>query len=161
FAAALGGAGNLAAVEACTTRLRLQVRDQGAVNEAALRALGARGFVRPGPDLLQVVLGPQADQVAGEIRASLAPPAIGAAAGSAAQAIAAAAPDADFRNIEVCDGRLRLRLPAGARLDEAALRRIGLRGLFRKGDRLHLLVGPGAAGLAEQLAAGQAGPAAS
>jgi N-acetylglucosamine PTS system EIICBA or EIICB component len=36
-----------------------------------LRALGARGVVRPGGNALQVVLGPVADQVAGEIRASL------------------------------------------------------------------------------------------
>src|SRR5688572_2733402 len=72
FALALGGAANLAAVDACTTRLRLTIRDPAAVDEAALKALGARGVVRPSPDALQVVLGPQADQVAGEIRAHLA-----------------------------------------------------------------------------------------
>ena len=45
FLAALGGAGNLTSVDACTTRLRLIVVDQGAVNEPALKALGARGIL--------------------------------------------------------------------------------------------------------------------
>ncbi len=71
FIEALGGAPNLTEVEACTTRLRLGVVDGGKINEAALRQLGARGVVRPSPTSLQVVLGPIADQVAGEIRDAL------------------------------------------------------------------------------------------
>ncbi|MDR6628011.1 N-acetylglucosamine-specific PTS transporter subunit IIBC, partial [Caulobacter segnis] len=74
FAQALGGAGNLQSVDACTTRLRLIVADQAQVNEAALKALGARGIVRPSDKALQVVLGPIADTVAGEIRAALGAP---------------------------------------------------------------------------------------
>jgi N-acetylglucosamine PTS system EIICBA or EIICB component len=69
FVAALGGASNLITIDACTTRLRLRLADPTRVDEAALKALGARGMVRPGGDALQVVLGPIADQVAGEIRA--------------------------------------------------------------------------------------------
>jgi PTS system N-acetylglucosamine-specific IIC component len=72
FVAALGGAGNLVSVDACTTRLRLVVADQSAVDEAGLKALGSRGMVRPSDKALQVVLGPVADQVAGEIRAAMA-----------------------------------------------------------------------------------------
>src|SRR5438309_1315454 len=71
FVLALGGADNLAAVNACMTRLRLNLNDPANVDETQLRALGARGIVRPGGNALQVVLGPIADQVAGEIRASL------------------------------------------------------------------------------------------
>jgi N-acetylglucosamine PTS system EIICBA or EIICB component len=71
FLAALGGAANLRRVDACTTRLRLIVANQSRVDEAQLRRLGARGFVRPSDSALQVVLGPIADQVAGEIRAAL------------------------------------------------------------------------------------------
>jgi PTS system N-acetylglucosamine-specific IIC component len=71
FIAALGGPGNLVSVDACTTRLRLVVSDQSAVNESALKQLGARGVVRPSANALQVVLGPIADQVAGDIRAGL------------------------------------------------------------------------------------------
>ena len=68
---ALGGAGNLVSVDACATRLRLIVADQSKVNEAALKALGARGLIRPSDKALQIVLGPIADQVAADIRAEL------------------------------------------------------------------------------------------
>jgi PTS system N-acetylglucosamine-specific IIC component len=68
---ALGGAANLVTVDACTTRLRLVVVDQGAVDLGALKQLGARGTIRPSQDTLQVVVGPIADQVAGDIRAAL------------------------------------------------------------------------------------------
>ena len=68
YVEALGGAANLVSVDACTTRLRLVVADQARVNEPALKALGARGLVRPSPRDLQVVLGPIADQVAREMK---------------------------------------------------------------------------------------------
>ena len=71
FVAALGGPTNLREVGACTTRLRLIVADQSAVDEANLKALGARGILRPAPEALQVVLGPIADAVAMDIRAAL------------------------------------------------------------------------------------------
>jgi PTS system N-acetylglucosamine-specific IIC component len=71
FVAALGGAANLREVGACTTRLRLIVADQAAVDEPGLKALGARGILRPAPEALQVVLGPIADAVAMDIRAAL------------------------------------------------------------------------------------------
>lgn len=68
FVAALGGAANLVSIDACTTRLRLIVADQGKVDEAALKALGARGVIRPSEKAIQIVLGPVADQVAGDMR---------------------------------------------------------------------------------------------
>ena len=71
FVAALGGAGNLTSVAACTTRLRLVVSDQAAVDEARLKVLGARGLIRPSANGLQVVLGPIADSVAAEMQAEL------------------------------------------------------------------------------------------
>jgi PTS system N-acetylglucosamine-specific IIC component len=63
---------NLKLVDACTTRLRLEVVDDSLVNEPALRTLGARGIVRPSRNVLQVVIGPQAEIVAGEIREAMA-----------------------------------------------------------------------------------------
>ena len=71
FIAALGGPANLVTVDACTTRLRLVVKDQKAVDDTALKRLGARGVVRPSANALQVVLGPIADQVATDIRRGL------------------------------------------------------------------------------------------
>ncbi len=69
---ALGGAENLVNVDACTTRLRLKVRDSGIINKPILKALGAKGFVTPAPDSVQVILGPQAEIVASSIRDTLA-----------------------------------------------------------------------------------------
>jgi PTS system N-acetylglucosamine-specific IIC component len=154
FVLALGGAANLAAVDACTTRLRLTVRDQAAVDEAALRALGARGMVKPSPDALQVVLGPQADQVAGEIRAHLAAGPATRAPTADAKAIAAALPGADLSAVEVVDSRLRLTVDAAAVIDEAALKAAGVRAIFRRGEQLHLLLGPSAASVALALSRG-------
>jgi len=67
FIRALGGTRNIKLVDACTTRLRLELADGSLASEQALRALGARGIVRPGQNVMQVVLGPQAEIVAGEI----------------------------------------------------------------------------------------------
>ena len=68
FVAALGGPENLASIAACTTRLRLTLADPARIDESALRSLGARGVVRPGGATVQVVLGPTADLIAGEMR---------------------------------------------------------------------------------------------
>ena len=64
--AALGGSDNVVEIEPCITRLRCEVSDAAAVDEAGLRAAGAVGVVRSG-SVVQVVLGPQADVIAEEI----------------------------------------------------------------------------------------------
>ena len=71
YITALGGPSNITSVDACTTRLRLVVESQEAINVEALKALGARGVVRPSATALQVVIGANADQIAGEIREAL------------------------------------------------------------------------------------------
>ena len=68
---ALGGADNLINVDACTTRLRLVVRSSENINKPILKALGAKGFVTPAPDSVQVILGPQAEIIASNIRDTL------------------------------------------------------------------------------------------
>jgi PTS system N-acetylglucosamine-specific IIC component len=171
FIAALGGAANLTAVEACTTRLRLVVADQGRVDEAALKALGSRGVVRPSPRDLQVVLGPQADDVAREIRAALGAPS-GRSADPAARAtpepataagiavpdpegvVAALGGAANIRAVSVASSRIRLALASASQLDEAQLRRLGVRAIARPaGDVVHLILGSAAGPLAVQLQA--------
>jgi PTS system N-acetylglucosamine-specific IIC component len=62
---------NLQAVDACTTRLRLTVRNSAMLDGSVLAALGAMGVVKPSKTAAQVILGPIADQIAGEIRARL------------------------------------------------------------------------------------------
>ena len=69
--AAFGGADNLKAVDACITRLRIEVADKAGVDAAALRALGAAGVIEVGNNV-QAVFGTQADELKDEIRAALA-----------------------------------------------------------------------------------------
>ncbi len=160
FVAALGGAANLASIDACTTRLRLVVADQDAVDEARLRALGAKGIVRPSAQALQVVLGPEADLVATEMRAAAGP--LGEVA--ADDRTDAAAPAADvtpwlaalggrenLAEVTANPSRLMLRLRDDA-VDEAALAALGVRAVARTNGMLHLLV-PGAEPIGRGLAA--------
>ncbi|MEO3798795.1 glucose PTS transporter subunit EIIB [Nonomuraea sp. B1E8] len=64
--AALGGAGNIIEIEPCITRLRTEVRDASMVDQAALRAAGAHGVMAAG-NVVQVVVGPEADTIASDI----------------------------------------------------------------------------------------------
>lgn len=66
--AALGGADNLVEIDACTTRLRLRIRNQELVDEVSLKSLGAAGILRPTADTLQVVIGLRADEIASNMR---------------------------------------------------------------------------------------------
>ncbi|WP_108819091.1 N-acetylglucosamine-specific PTS transporter subunit IIBC [Pseudovibrio sp. Alg231-02] len=65
---ALGGSANLFEIDACATRLRLKVVDSDAINEAVLKQLGVHGVIKPAAGSVQVVVGPIADQLAGEIK---------------------------------------------------------------------------------------------
>ncbi|KVT59820.1 N-acetylglucosamine-specific PTS transporter subunit IIBC [Burkholderia ubonensis] len=71
YIAALGGAGNLTVVDACTTRLRLTVADPDKVSEPDLKAIGARGVLKRGGNSVQVIIGPEADIIADEMRAAI------------------------------------------------------------------------------------------
>ena len=157
FVQALGGSSNLTQVDACTTRLRLVVADQSRVDEAALRTLGTRGFVRPSPTALQVVLGPIADQVAGEIRAAMGSntPAIPMAKVAAATTptsapldiarLRAALGGADNIRSAVANAtRLCIDVVHNARVDEPSLRACGVRSVARFDCTVHLIVGAAA-----------------
>jgi PTS system N-acetylglucosamine-specific IIC component len=74
YIAALGGASNLTLVDACTTRLRLSVVDAEKISEPQLKAIGARGVLKRDARNVQVVIGPEADMIADEIRAAMAGP---------------------------------------------------------------------------------------
>ena len=64
--AALGGDDNINDLEACITRLRVEVDDPDLVDEAALKAAGAFGVVQQVTSV-QVVVGPEADTLAEDI----------------------------------------------------------------------------------------------
>ncbi|MEU0516922.1 glucose PTS transporter subunit EIIB [Streptosporangium sp. NPDC006007] len=64
--AGLGGVQNIIEIEPCITRLRTEVRDAAKVDQAALRAAGAHGVMTAG-NVVQVVVGPEADTIASDI----------------------------------------------------------------------------------------------
>ncbi|ROS77055.1 PTS system N-acetylglucosamine-specific IIB component (Glc family) [Cellulomonas sp. PhB143] len=63
---ALGGRTNVVELEPCITRLRVEVADTEQVDEAGLKATGAFGVVRSGR-IVQVIVGPEADNLAAEL----------------------------------------------------------------------------------------------
>ena len=65
---ALGGFNNIVTITPCVTQLRCEVSDSALVDDGALRAAGAHGVVVKGA-LVQVVVGPMADDVAHQIEA--------------------------------------------------------------------------------------------
>jgi PTS system N-acetylglucosamine-specific IIB component len=64
--AGLGGADNILDIEPCATRLRTEVRDPSKVDTAALKTAGAYGVLTAGT-VIQVVVGPEADNLASDI----------------------------------------------------------------------------------------------
>lgn len=71
YLAALGGKENLKTIDACATRLRVEVADDGKVDTPALKSLGARGVVKGAAGSVQVVIGPEADLISDEIKKEL------------------------------------------------------------------------------------------
>ncbi|MFP6557028.1 N-acetylglucosamine-specific PTS transporter subunit IIBC [Paraburkholderia sp. B3] len=98
---ALGGAANLKVVDACTTRLRLSVADPAKVSEPALKVIGARGVLKRGGESVQVIIGPEADIIADEIRSEI-KRGVGAAPQAPAQSVAPAQP-AEAAAVAVAD----------------------------------------------------------
>jgi N-acetylglucosamine PTS system EIICBA or EIICB component len=131
FVTALGGAGNFSEVAACTTRLRLNLADNRAIDESMLKKLGSRGVLRSGSTGLQVVLGPVADQVAGEIRAALRSGAFsfGASGFDAAAALAALGGRSNVTTVESLAGRVAVRVAEVDAINERVLTSLGVRGI--------------------------------
>jgi PTS system N-acetylglucosamine-specific IIC component len=172
FVAALGGANNLRSVDACTTRLRLVVADAQKIDATRLKALGARGIVKPSANAVQVVLGPIADQVAAEMRGFLARGGVTVERASAIETqaapsvvktsvavrdggalLAALGGAGNVRDLSVCSSRLRVGVMRSDAVDEGALKAAGARGVVKLGNAVHVVIGPAAAQLAELLQA--------
>lgn len=71
YVTALGGADNLIEIGACTTRLRLILKDRGLASEAQIKQLGAKAVLNIGEKGLQVVIGPESDRIASAMRAHI------------------------------------------------------------------------------------------
>ncbi|AJY28271.1 PTS system, N-acetylglucosamine-specific IIBC component [Burkholderia thailandensis 34] len=175
YIAALGGAANLSVVDACTTRLRLSVVDPEKVSEADLRTIGARGVLKRGGSSVQVIIGPEADLIADEIRATLgsgaasfsatAAPAAPVAATATAAGTQAGPLDPEptrwlavfggATNVASLDAVAATRLRVVVR-DPSAVDRQRLATLdvaWVAGDTFHIVCGPSAPRYAQQLAA--------
>lgn len=141
--------------DACTTRLRLVLADNKAIDEAMLKRLGARGILRASAQGLQVVLGPIADQVAGEIRAVLRSPAPAIDTPGAINApglIAALGGPENVLDLGTFAGRLLIRTARPDRVDPSALAKLGIRGIAcSAADSIQLLVAGPAEKWAEPL----------
>ncbi|RDU99917.1 N-acetylglucosamine-specific PTS transporter subunit IIBC [Trinickia dinghuensis] len=168
YIAALGGAQNLTLIDACTTRLRLSVADSGKISEPALKAAGARGVLKKDARNVQVVIGPEADMIADEMRAVVAG---GAAQAASAPAAAAKAPDGQAgpldpdpmrwlavfggaTNVVALDSVAATRLRVVVR-DPASVDRQRLAVLdvaWVSADTFHIVCGPAAQRYAQQLA---------
>ena len=183
FIRALGGTRNIKLVDACTTRLRLELADDSLVSEEALRTLGARGVVRPAQNVMQVVIGPQAEIVAGEIRDALSSgeyAGITAVDGKALAALESpkTVPVGKAHSTEVESSmadhlleafggianvqkaehlavtRLRFVLRDGGKADNEALKRSGATGFVRASDSVwHVIAGQQAAAVAAAVGA--------
>jgi PTS system N-acetylglucosamine-specific IIC component len=153
FIEALGGAANLASVDACTTRLRLVVRNQSTIDEARLKSLGARGLVRPSERDLQVVVGATADQLAREIKEALAEaPTTSSFAADAL--VTALGGRANVVSVETRSSRLLIGVAKSELVDEAAAIAAGARAAVKTGaGRVHVIVGRNAVDVGRALSA--------
>jgi N-acetylglucosamine PTS system EIICBA or EIICB component len=177
YIAALGGAANLSLVDACTTRLRLSVVDPGKVSEADLKTIGARGVLKRGATSVQVIIGPEADIIADEIRTTIAqgggveaaPAAAAAAPVAAAKATGAVAAEGPLdpdparwlavfggaTNIVSLDAiastRLRVVVTDPSSVDRQRLAALDV--AWVSADTFHIVVGDAAQRYAQQLSA--------
>ncbi|CAM4336762.1 PTS N-acetylglucosamine transporter subunit IIB [Bacillus manliponensis] len=68
YVMALGGKENLTIIDNCATRLRLEVKDAGLVNEAALKRAGAKGVMKLSNTSVQVIVGTNVESVADDMK---------------------------------------------------------------------------------------------
>ncbi|MGF6758532.1 N-acetylglucosamine-specific PTS transporter subunit IIBC [Paraburkholderia sp. GAS42] len=174
YIAALGGASNLTLVDACTTRLRLSVVDSNQVSEADLKTVGARGVLKRGATNVQVIIGPEADMIADEIRttidqggalevkpAAVATPVVAASGGVAAEGgpldpdparwLAVFGGAGNVVSIDaVAATRLRVVVRDASAVDRQRLNALDV--AWVTDDTFHIVVGQAAARYAQQLA---------
>ena len=67
----LGGKDNVASLDNCITRLRLEIRDNTLVNEKKIKSAGVAGVMRPGKTSVQVIVGTKVQFVADEMKKML------------------------------------------------------------------------------------------
>lgn len=64
----VGGKGNVASIDNCITRLRLEIKDYTLVNEKKIKEAGVAGVIRPSKTAVQVIVGTKVQFVADEFK---------------------------------------------------------------------------------------------
>jgi PTS system glucose-specific IIC component len=181
---AFGGKSNIKGLDACITRLRVEVADINKANPDKLKAMGAAGVVTVGNNL-QAIFGPKSDNLKTDMEEYLAVagPEAELPEGAAAPKVRYKADDLKPRardplapqkarailaglggaaNVQQAEAaaetRLRVTVADGAKLDEQGLSAAGVQGILRLPDNvLHLLVGLNADQFAAEMKAAMAG----
>ena len=163
---AFGGRGNIKSLDACITRLRVELNDVGKASSDNLKALGAAGVIVVGNGIQAIfgtrsenlktdmeeylkTAGPEADEVpqpspvkaaTGGLAPRLRDP---LAAGKAGRVIRGLGGGENIIRVDArAETRLRLELESTGALDEEALEAAGVQGIMRlSGMTIHLLVG--------------------
>ena len=170
--AAFGGAGNIASLDACITRLRAMVNEPARVDAARLKAMGAAGVVVVGRNV-QAIFGTKSENLKSDmeeylqrrqpgapveprvVQGPVSPPlAIDDALRARVSGFLPALGGADnVVSVEaVAKTRIRVAVREDARVNEDALRRAGAHGVMRPDPGvLHILVGLDADRLAAAL----------
>jgi PTS system N-acetylglucosamine-specific IIC component len=91
YIGAIGGSENLTHIDACITRLRLNVKDSSAVNESVAKRLGASGVIRLNKQSVQIIVGTRAETIASAMKTVLSKGAVASAAPAVAAPVAAQA----------------------------------------------------------------------
>lgn len=91
YIAAVGGSANLTGIDACITRLRLNVNDSSLVNETMAKRLGATGVIRLNKTSVQIIVGFVAEKIANAMKTAGDVPAAASSSAAPAQAAPAAA----------------------------------------------------------------------
>src|SRR5687767_5265152 len=164
--AAFGGAGNIKNLDACITRLRVDLNDVSKASPGALKALGASGVMQVGSEM-QAIFGTRSenlktamDEYMRSAGAIAAPAAVAAPAARGAPAVVRVEPTAQDRAraatiVEALGGysnivrveavaitRLRVRVLDSARIRKADLEKAAPDGVLVVADRLlHIVVG--------------------
>ena len=144
--AAFGGAQNIRSLDACITRLRVELVDLSRANADELRRLGATGVVQVG-DGMQAIFGTRSENLKTDMEEYM------RSDGSASALYVALGGGGNVVRIEPCAlTRLRVQVRDVAAIDEPALEKAGAAGLMRTGNNVvHVIVGQNAAAIASTM----------
>jgi N-acetylglucosamine PTS system EIICBA or EIICB component len=161
--AAFGGRENLVNVDACITRLRMEVADKNKVDQPRLKALGAAGVIEVGNNV-QAVFGTQAEALKNQINDAMAGAAPGGDVGGTATATAPVAESSkaeqiiaafggreNLINVDACITRLRMEVADKNKVDQARLKALGAAGVIEVGNSVQAVFGTQAEALKNQI----------